>query len=551
MNTRFHSFLLILVLSATTALGAPLGTAITVEGKVNLNGQPANGSYDMTFQLFDALTGGNRAGAAATASRVQVTAGEFTRTIDFGVGAFNGDARWLEMTVKPAGSLTTPTILYPRTPMAPVPYALFAANGPVGPQGPTGPQGPAGPPGPVSDQAWLVTGNTITLHHFLGTLNNHPIRFRVNNTLRARLESDGFGILNNSGNDLIKLLINPGPSGEADASGDLLLNYWTGANSVRLRADGSAGGGPSLQMVRPDGMESILMDAPETGANLLLRKGANNGSPGVILNADRGSLEYGASVRLYHSSDQARLRESQLHVTLHTTVDGAHETLFDSQGDPMVTLEANRNTGILYLSNEDNHDTVVLSSNGGGTKAGFLSLRNLDGNSSLTLWGRATNDKALLECKGVVRTEILEITGGADLSEKFDINSARVLVEPGMLVCIDAENPGRLIPSHRAHDKTVAGIISGAGGVSPGMLMGQAGTLANGAQPVALTGRVYALCDASFGSVEPGDLLTTSDTPGHAMKVSDHSGAQGSIVGKAMTRLENGKGLVLVLVTLQ
>ena len=50
---------------------------------------------------------------------------------------------------------------------------------------------------------------------------------------------------------------------------------------------------------------------------------------------------------------------------------------------------------------------------------------------------------------------------------------------------------------------------------------------------------------------KPGDLLTTSDVPGHAMKVADHSKAQGAVLGKAMTGLKEGRGKVLVLVTLQ
>ena len=58
-------------------------------------------------------------------------------------------------------------------------------------------------------------------------------------------------------------------------------------------------------------------------------------------------------------------------------------------------------------------------------------------------------------------------------------------------------------------------------------------------------------CDASNGAIQPGDLLTTSATPGHAMKVTDHHQAQGAIIGKAMTGLSEGKGMVLVLVSLQ
>ncbi|MDZ7262045.1 MAG: hypothetical protein ONB05_08070, partial [candidate division KSB1 bacterium] len=94
-------------------------------------------------------------------------------------------------------------------------------------------------------------------------------------------------------------------------------------------------------------------------------------------------------------------------------------------------------------------------------------------------------------------------------------------------------------------------VISGAGGIMPGMIMGQSGSVADGEHPVALTGRVYCWADASYGSIEAGDMLTTSDTPGYAMKVTDFTKAQGAILGKAMTSLKQGQGLVLVLVTLQ
>jgi hypothetical protein len=154
---------------------------------------------------------------------------------------------------------------------------------------------------------------------------------------------------------------------------------------------------------------------------------------------------------------------------------------------------------------------------------------------------------------GTVSVPILEITGGADLSEPFDIaaGTAGGAPEPGMVVCIDAEHPGQLAVSRRAYDRTVAGVISGAGDVRPGLLMGQRGSRADGAHAVALTGRVYCQADVSAGAIQPGDLLTTSDLPGHAMKVTDHTRAQGAILGKAMTGLEAGRGLVLVLVTLQ
>lgn len=144
----------------------------------------------------------------------------------------------------------------------------------------------------------------------------------------------------------------------------------------------------------------------------------------------------------------------------------------------------------------------------------------------------------------------LEITGGADLAEPFDFEDASGL-EPGMVVAIDADHPGQLRMADTAYDRAVAGIISGANGINAGLTLNQQGSIADGSHPVALTGRVYAWADASSGRIEPGDLLTSSDSPGHLMRVDDHPRAQGAILGKAMTRLEEGKGMVLVLVSLQ
>jgi len=156
-----------------------------------------------------------------------------------------------------------------------------------------------------------------------------------------------------------------------------------------------------------------------------------------------------------------------------------------------------------------------------------------------------------LDVNGTTRTKALKITGGADLAEGFDVVPSSSAVRPGMVVSIDPNNEGKLMISTQPRDRRVAGIISGAGDVLPGMIMSQVGTAADGEYPVALTGRVYCLVDASFGAIEPGDLLTTSSVPGHAVKVLDHSLASGAIIGKAMTSLKEGRGLVLVLVGLQ
>ncbi|MBI5386536.1 MAG: hypothetical protein HZA90_17845 [Verrucomicrobia bacterium] len=155
-----------------------------------------------------------------------------------------------------------------------------------------------------------------------------------------------------------------------------------------------------------------------------------------------------------------------------------------------------------------------------------------------------------LSVNGVAAVNVLQILGGSDIAEPFDVSEGEV--RPGYVMCIDADRPGQLRLATRAYDSTVAGIVSGAGGVNPGLTLTQEGSSASGSHPVALSGRVYCWVDAEAGgAVQPGDLLTTSDTPGHAMKVMDRAKAGGATLGKAMTRLESGRGLVLVLVTLQ
>lgn len=151
---------------------------------------------------------------------------------------------------------------------------------------------------------------------------------------------------------------------------------------------------------------------------------------------------------------------------------------------------------------------------------------------------------------GTATVRVLTINGGVDLAEPFAIRDDAEFPKGSVMVISD-ERPGELQLSREEYDTRVAGIISGANGINPGLQLTQQGVNDVGGQPVALTGRVYCQADASFGAIKPGDLLTTSSTPGHARKVSEHTRAQGAILGKAMSALPEGTGYVLVLVTLQ
>jgi len=214
------------------------------------------------------------------------------------------------------------------------------------------------------------------------------------------------------------------------------------------------------------------------------------------------------------------------------------------------------NGQITYLVTAPQFGYTGISSTRIGT-AGFLPFTISTGGSErirITTNGDVgigtTSPGTRLHVAGTTRTNILEVTAGSDLAEPFKIADAES-IEPGMVVCIDPEQPGQLRIASKAYDRTVAGIISGAGGINSGITLKQTNSVADGEHPVALTGRVYCWADASNGPIQSGDLLTTSEVLGHAMKVIDYTKAQGAIIGKAMSTLGKGRGLVLVLVTLQ
>jgi hypothetical protein len=137
--------------------------------------------------------------------------------------------------------------------------------------------------------------------------------------------------------------------------------------------------------------------------------------------------------------------------------------------------------------------------------------------------------------------------GNGDCAEDFDVSGADK-VEAGTVMVLGED--GTLSESQRAYDNRVAGVISGAGDYSPGIVLDKRESPGN-RQPVALMGKVYCKVDARFGAIEVGDLLTTSPTPGHAMKTTDPFKAFGAVIGKALRPLSEGRSVIPILVALQ
>ncbi|NUS00868.1 MAG: hypothetical protein HOV67_37085 [Kribbellaceae bacterium] len=133
---------------------------------------------------------------------------------------------------------------------------------------------------------------------------------------------------------------------------------------------------------------------------------------------------------------------------------------------------------------------------------------------------------------------------GADVAEQFEVGTD---VQDGTVVVL--EDDGSLRPSATAYDKRVAGVVSGAGDRKPALVLDRVEALADrpDRKPVAVVGKAWC---RSVGPIGVGDLLTTAAEPGHAMVASDRDAAFGAVIGKALTPLAEGRGMVLVLVGL-
>jgi hypothetical protein len=126
MKTKiFVRIIALLGLLSGIVTASPLGTAFTYHGRLTDGSSPANGSYDFRFAVYDAASGGTQQGATIAADALDVANGLFLTTLDFSTGVFSGDARWMEISVRPHGSGDF-TTLTPRQPLTPTPYAIFA-----------------------------------------------------------------------------------------------------------------------------------------------------------------------------------------------------------------------------------------------------------------------------------------------------------------------------------------------------------------------------------------------------------------------------------------
>lgn len=554
------------------------GTAFTYQGDLNVSGVGVTGLYDLTFTLYDASTAGTQIGSTQTRLATGVTNGLFAVSLDFGA-VFNGTRYWLELGARTNG-VGSYTVLSPRQELTPTPYAIYSetaaqanavAAGTVSAIGLNSLDSPS--PGQVLaysgsgliwtnpssvSLAWSLTGNAGTSSglNFLGTTDNQPLELHafgdraLQLSYAARTLSSGIILF-----------------GFEDTI-NVLGGYW--GNSVSNNAVGVTIAGGGYVFFPPFIGSSTPHPNVVTNDFGAIGGGSDNTSafystvPGGFNNRAFGDYSFAAGRRAVSTAAGSFVwADDSVNADFVSTLpnevairsdNGIYMTTqrgirLDAQDRPMITrgwdaFLSSAPNGKAYcgrwgLFMEPSSLTLGIPNTDVGYRQMEVARYNTDGSRDTLFY--VGND-------GITRVKVLTILGGADVAEPFAMSESEIA--KGSVVTIDDEHPGKLKLARHAYDTRVAGIVSGANGVNSGLSLQQTG-VNDGGQNVALTGRVYALADTSNGPILPGDLLTTSDHPGYAMKVTDHVRAQGATLGKAMTGLSEGSGMVLVLVTLQ
>jgi hypothetical protein len=405
--------------------------------------------------------------------------------------------------------------------------------------------------------AWELKGNAGTdPSNFLGTTDDQPVIIKTNNQEAVRINAEG------------------GTSGKVEVTVGQEGLTVTGLQPFITLRDRSAGDVRSLVQCIDGDVAFIPSNSGGTIPAMVLK--ANTGKVGI------GTTNPSSQVEIV-AQDGLSIIGFQPFITLLDTnannaackihcVDGGMG--LDVQNAPSVFIQANTgNVGIgttkpsskleilaqdalsiigfqplitLHDTNANNAACKIHCIDGGmGLDVQNASSVFIQANTGNVGIG-TTAPQAKLHVLGDIKASGGIQLHNADCAEDFDIADAQVF-EPGTVMVLG--RGGALQESRRAYDKRVAGVVSGAGEFRPGLVLDKRSDGAR--QPIALLGKVYCKVDAGYGAIDVGDLLTTSPTPGHAMKASDPIASFGAIIGKAMECYHDTRGLIAILVALQ
>ncbi|MGB9177368.1 MAG: hypothetical protein WCB46_11645, partial [Methanoregula sp.] len=219
-------------------------------------------------------------------------------------------------------------------------------------------------------------------------------------------------------------------------------------------------------------------------------------------------------------------------------------TYRDSSAGVVAATSGDDSRGVVAQTTGDGSEGVYAETSGYGSPgANIYSLK------SIAIWAETgrPDHKYGVQTRDIIRALSYE-TGASDVAEYMPMTG---VFPSGTVLVIGAD--GRLQRATEEYDTRVAGIVS----TEPGVSLGANDRGNPGEQIIAIAGRVPCRVDATYGAIYPGDVLTTSQTPGHAMKAVpvNIDGVEiykpSTVLGKALGSLDSGTGTIDVLVTLQ
>jgi hypothetical protein len=252
-----------------------------------------------------------------------------------------------------------------------------------------------------------------------------------------------------------------------------------------------------------------------------------------------------------HVASYSATSEAVFNAMSNQDVNGAHIgglyfTRVGGQSDAHYQIAAiqARQSGTGTLAGGDLWFFTKPTGGGGGADNARMVIRQ---NGHIVIGDPTTTDNAILNVAGDIN-----VTGNinAKYQDVAEWVSSGIDLDAATVVVLDPSHDDQVMPSSRAYDTSVAGVVSS----TPGVILGVGG---EGKEKIATTGRVKVKVDATRAPIAIGDLLVTSDVPGTAMKSEpiEINGRKfhqpGTVIGKALQPLSGGRGEILVLLSLQ
>jgi hypothetical protein len=515
-------------------------SGFSYQGRVtDTSGTPLDGEYDMGFQFWDAPSGPSQVGDDIEMKSVKVKDGLFDVTINVPYEFFDGTALWLRVKVGDEW-------LDARQEILPVPYAMSLWPG-------ANVRGEMSAPNSI-----LAAVNESSGSGIRGESHGNTGWYEYAGVTGYSTYTRTYGVLGQSehGIGIGGWLTNPDNSQDA-------VNGWTEGSGVGVRGH-SAGN---------DGVYGTTGD--DTG--WYEYAGVRGSSTYTHSFGVLGESEYGIGV-------QGRIDNPD---NWHASIDGWNEgrgagvqgyslhnrgVIGRSDDTDGVYGATQTDTGWYEHAGVRGYSTFtqtygVLGQSEYGIGIGGWLTNPVNTQDAVNGWTEGTGDGVFGGSAGGYGVygegaEYGVVAEDAMLAPQYDVGNPDIAeylpagtsdLEAGDLVVLAAEGEDGfgLHRADHAYDTAVAGIISTEPGVTLGVRDGDiiAGNN-HGEVPLTLVGRVPCKVDAGYGAIAVGDLLTTSETPGHAMRCDDRLECVGAIIGKALEPLEEGTGHILVLVML-